>query len=159
MLVPHGSEALRSWSVSERALRAVAWGGVVAGAVLLTGVGTIVRQLGRLGASAAQAATLGGDAGKGDVDSLRARVADLDQTLDAIREGEERLRLVSGSGVQSATSDSVALLLRAEADSLLRVAGSVAKGYGRLSDSAARSAGSAATAPSRGSAQPGDSLR
>ena len=157
MVVPHGSEALRSWSVSERAIRGVAWGGMVAAAVLLTGVGTIVGQLSRLGANAAEAATLSGTGEDDDVDSLRARVANLDQALHTIRGAEGQLRLVAGSGVRSAASDSVALLLRAETDSLLGLAGRVAKGYGTLADSASRSAGGSARVSGRGTT--GDKAR
>ena len=141
MLVPHGSEALRSWSISERALRAAAWATIVVAIVLVTGLGTIVDRLARLRTSPAMAATPASGEGRvGDVDSLRAQVANLDQALRMIRSADGRLRTVAGSGAPSATSDSVALMLRAEADSLLELAGRVSKGYGALADSATRRA-------------------
>ena len=135
MVVPHGSEALRSWSVSERAVRGAAWGGILLAAIFLTGAGTIVRQMWYLGNRPAMAATPNdGTNADGEVGALRARVATLTTALDTIRDADARLHAVAGG--KASRADSVAILLQARTDSLLRSARDVKKGYGTLADSA-----------------------
>ncbi|MEO7964179.1 MAG: hypothetical protein ABIT38_09765 [Gemmatimonadaceae bacterium] len=135
--MPHGTETLRSWSISEHALRGAIWGGVLLAAVLLTGSGTIALQLWRLGSRPAMAATTRVGSGlTDDVGALRSRVADLNNALDTIRSADAKLRDVASA--RGTRSDSVALLLQARTDSLLRHASVVAKDYGSLADSATK---------------------
>lgn len=137
MLVPHGSDALRTWSVSERTVRNALWGAALLGVLLVAGAGTIARQLWRLGSRPAMAATAPSVAEPADdVGTLRSSVADLNEALDTIRSADAKLRAVAGSA--SPMGDSVAKLLQAQTDSLLRSASVVARSYGSLADSAAR---------------------
>jgi hypothetical protein len=107
--------------------------------VLATGVGTLIRGAWQLGTSPAIAATLRpNDSPADDVRALRSRIADLNNAMDTIRSAEARLRDVAQS--ESPRSDSVAKLLQARTDSLLRNASVVARNYGTLADSASKSA-------------------
>lgn len=137
MLIPHGSEAPRTWSLTERSLRGLVWTGSLAVLLLAIGAVTIVSRVGQLASPMAMAAGVpeSSQGLRNEGEALRARVAELDSMLDTIRSADDRLKRLVGS----AAGDSVAMILRsrASADSLLEHASRVAKGFASVGDSSA----------------------
>ena len=120
MVVPHGSDSPRSFSVSERAVRIAVYVGSTLGLVALIGFGTAVATTGQY-ISAAIRPTEANAMGSRprDVAEVAKRVASLRDTLDVIRKREAQIRLLAGLP----SSDSTAAM---------------AAGMGEAGDSAAR---------------------
>lgn len=94
LLVPHGTDASRSISLSERALRAAASLAASVGLIGLMGVGILISQLGSggpggLGASEAEQL-------RRELADLRERLQPLQDTIAKIGERDEKLRLLAG---------------------------------------------------------------
>lgn len=141
MLIPHGSEAPRTWSLTERSLRRLIWTGSLAALLLSIGAATVISRVALLASPPVMAADVPGSGAAlhGEGAALRARVAELDSMLDTIRSADDRLKRLVGS----AAGDSVAMILRsrASADSLLEHASRVARGFAIVRDSSASRAG------------------
>ena len=121
LLVPHDSEAPRSVSVTERALRWALAAGAVVLLVAVIGLGSLVAQIGR---GSDKTVARGGEVAPGSVAqspaviALRARVGALHVMLDTIRREDARLRADAGTP----RADTTTLLKRflARLPSLLR---------------------------------------
>lgn len=97
MVVPHGSDSPRSFSVSERALRAATYIGATLGLIALIGLGTAIASAGRLVSSAMRPTEANAMNSKPrDVAEVSRRVASLRDTLDVIRKREAQIRLLAG---------------------------------------------------------------
>lgn len=92
LLVPHTSEAPRSFSLSERAVRTVAW---VAGVAALAAAFVVAALVLRV-READRALTVAWEAGDREVDSLRARLDSLRGSLAGIQVQESRIRAAVG---------------------------------------------------------------
>ena len=97
MVVPHGSDSPRSFSVSERAVRAAVYAGSVLAAVVIVGFGTAVATTGRYISSAIRPTEANAMSSRPrDVAEVAQRVASLRDTLDVIRKREAQIRLLAG---------------------------------------------------------------
>jgi len=97
MVVPHGSDSPRSFSISERAVRAAVYAGSVLGAVVIVGFGTAVATTGRYISSAIRPTEANAMSSRPrDVAEVAQRVASLRDTLDVIRKREAQIRLLAG---------------------------------------------------------------
>jgi murein DD-endopeptidase MepM/ murein hydrolase activator NlpD len=97
MVVPHGSDSPRSFSISERAVRAAVYAGSVLGAVVIVGFGTAVATTGRYISSAMRPTEANAMSSRPrDVAEVAQRVASLRDTLDVIRKREAQIRLLAG---------------------------------------------------------------
>lgn len=93
LVVSHDSDAPRSYSITERAVRLAAAGALVVGLVALIGLGTIVASLGTRGeAKSHPMASAGSMVPSPEVDSLRRKVGALQGLLDTIRTQDARLQ-------------------------------------------------------------------
>ena len=97
MVVPHGSDSPRSFSISERAVRAGAYVGSVLTLMALVGLGSTIATTGRLISSAVRPTEANAMSSKPrDVAEVARRVASLRDTLDVIRKREAQIRLLAG---------------------------------------------------------------
>jgi murein DD-endopeptidase MepM/ murein hydrolase activator NlpD len=97
MVVPHGSDSPRSFSISERAVRAGAYVGSVLALMALVGLGSTIATTGRLISSAVRPTEANAMGSKPrDVAEVARRVASLRDTLDVIRKREAQIRLLAG---------------------------------------------------------------
>lgn len=97
MVVPHGSDSPRSFSVSERAVRVAVYGGSALGLIVLIGLGTAVATTGRYISSAIRPTEANAmSAPAGNAAEVARRVASLRDTLDVIRKREAQIRLLAG---------------------------------------------------------------
>ena len=84
MVVPHGSDSPRSFSISERAVRAAAYTGSMLGLIALVGLGSAIASVGRTVSRIvrpAEANAMSQSAPR-DVSEVARRVASLRDTLD-----------------------------------------------------------------------------
>jgi murein DD-endopeptidase MepM/ murein hydrolase activator NlpD len=120
MVVPHGSDSPRSFSVSERAVRIAVYAGSTLGLIALIGFGTAVATTGQYISSVIRPTEANAMSSRPrDVAEVAKRVASLRDTLDVIRKREAQIRLLAGLP----SSDSAA---------------AIAAGMGEAGDSAAR---------------------
>jgi murein DD-endopeptidase MepM/ murein hydrolase activator NlpD len=97
MVVPHGSDSPRSFSISERAVRAGAYVGSVLTLMALVGLGSTIATTSRLISSAVRPTEANAMSSKPrDVAEVARRVASLRDTLDVIRKREAQIRLLAG---------------------------------------------------------------
>jgi len=97
MIVPHGSDSPRSYSVSERALRVGAYLGGTLALIALIGIGTAVADAGRMISAAIRPTEANAMSSMPrDVSEVARRVASLRDTLDVIRKREAQIRLLAG---------------------------------------------------------------
>ena len=100
LLVSHDSEAPRSYSISEKAIRVGVLLGVAVTLVAMIGLGTVIANLGSLSpeppARIASVAGLADSEVSPEVRGLRHRVARLQGVLDTIRQQEAQLRVSAG---------------------------------------------------------------
>src|SRR5215216_203132 len=97
MVVPHGSDSPRSFSISERAVRAGAYVGSVLALMALVGLGSTIATTGRLISSAVRPTEANAMSSKPrDLAEVARRVASLRDTLDVIRKREAQIRLLAG---------------------------------------------------------------
>ena len=124
MVVPHGSDSPRSFSVSERAVRAAAYTGSVLGLIALVGLGSAIASAGRVLSRIvrpSEANAMSGSTPR-DVSEVARRVVSLRDTLEVIRKREAQIRLLAGlpatdSGAGAASAE---LQLAAVGDSAAR---------------------------------------
>ena len=115
MVVPHGSDSPRSFSISERAVRAAAYAGSALGLIVLVGLGSAVASTGRYISSAVRPTEASAmSTPPRDVAEVAKRVASLRDTLDVIRKREAQIRLLAG--LPSTDSAAAAALVAAGGD-------------------------------------------
>jgi murein DD-endopeptidase MepM/ murein hydrolase activator NlpD len=90
MVIPHGSDSPRSYSVTERALRITASVGAAFGFVALIGIGNAIASLGGPLRQVARASA------PNDLAAVAARVASLRDTIGVIHRREQQIRLLAG---------------------------------------------------------------
>ena len=109
MVVPHGSDSPRSFSVSERTVRASMYTGATLALVALIGLGSAIASTGRYISHAVRPTEANAMAARPS--EVARRVASLRDTLDVIRKREAQIRLLAG--LPSADSGSQADVLTA----------------------------------------------
>ena len=109
MVVPHGSDSPRSFSISERAVRAGAYAGSVLGLMAIIGLGTAIATTGRYISGAIRPTEANAMSSRPrDLDEVARRVASLRDTLNIIRKREAQIRLLAGlPAADSATPTSI----------------------------------------------------
>ena len=94
MVVPHGSDSPRSFSVSERTVRASMYTGATLALVALIGLGSAVASTSRYISHAVRPTEANAMAARPS--EVARRVASLRDTLDVIRKREAQIRLLAG---------------------------------------------------------------
>src|SRR5215216_2707184 len=121
MVVPHGSDSPRSFSISERAVRAGAYVGSVLALMALVGLGATIATTGRLISSAVRPTEANAMSSKPrDVAEVARRVASLRDTLNVIRKREAQIRLLAGLPATDSGAPDASRALAAAADSASR---------------------------------------
>jgi murein DD-endopeptidase MepM/ murein hydrolase activator NlpD len=115
MVVPHGSDSPRSYSISERAVRAALYVGAMLGLMAAIGLGTAIATTGRFISSAVRPTEANAmSSHPRDMSEVAKRVASLRDTLEVIRKREAQIRLLAGLPA----TDSAARILATAQDSL-----------------------------------------
>ena len=97
MVVPHGSDSPRSFSISERAVRAAIYVGSTLGLMAIIGLGTAIATTGRYISSAIRPTEANAmSSHPRDLSEVARRVASLRDTLNVIRKREAQIRLLAG---------------------------------------------------------------
>src|SRR6187402_2273225 len=97
MVVPHGSDSPRSFSISESAVRAGMYVGSVLALMAVVGLGSAIASTGRMISSAVRPTEANAMSSRPrDVAEVARRVASLRDTLDVIRKREAQIRLLAG---------------------------------------------------------------
>ncbi len=157
MVVPHGSDSPRSFSISERAVRAGAWVGSMLGLMAIVGLGSAVASTGRYVSSAIRPTEANAmSSHPRDVSEVARRVATLRDTLNMIRKREEQIRLLAGlpatdsgvSGPNAGTGDSSQVPLDADVESLIQRADLLSARFAAVTDSLEVTAQRFASVPS-----------
>ena len=115
MVVPHGSDSPRSYSISERAVRFALYVGAVLGLMAAIGIGTAIATTGRYITGAIRPTEANAmSSHPRDLSEVAKRVASLRDTLEVIKKRESQIRLLAGLPA----TDSAARVLAAADDSL-----------------------------------------
>jgi murein DD-endopeptidase MepM/ murein hydrolase activator NlpD len=97
MVVPHGSDSPRSFSVSERTVRASMYAGATLALIAIVGLGSAVASTGRYISHAVRPTEANAMGTRPrDMGEVARRVASLRDTLDVIRKRESQIRLLAG---------------------------------------------------------------
>ena len=97
MVVPHGSDSPRSFSVSERTVRASMYMGATLALIAIIGLGSAVASTGRYISHAVRPTEANAMGTRPrDMGEVARRVASLRDTLDVIRKRESQIRLLAG---------------------------------------------------------------
>jgi murein DD-endopeptidase MepM/ murein hydrolase activator NlpD len=114
MVVPHGSDSPRSFSISERAVRAALYVGAMLGLMAAIGLGTAIATTGRYISGAVRPTEANAmSSHPRDLSEVAKRVASLRDTLEVIRKREAQIRLLAGLPA----ADSAALAISVTGDS------------------------------------------
>ena len=157
MVVPHGSDSPRSFSISERAVRAAAYTGSVLGLMAIVGLGSAIATTGRFVSRAIRPTEANAmDSRPGDVSEVARRVASLRDTLNVIRKREEQIRLLAGlpatdSGVaapNASTGDSSQVPIDTDVETLIQRADLLSARFAAVTDSLEVNAQRFASVPS-----------
>ena len=161
MVVPHGSDSPRSFSVSERAVRAAAYVGSVLGLMAIIGLGTAIATTGRYISGAIRPTEANAMSSRPrDLAEVARRVASLRDTLNIIRKREAQIRLLAGlPATDSATptsmvaggetADSTARgPIHADVETLIQRADLLSARFAAVTDSLERNAQRFASVPS-----------
>jgi murein DD-endopeptidase MepM/ murein hydrolase activator NlpD len=162
MVVPHGSDSPRSFSVSERAVRLSVYAGATLGLIALVGFGTAVATTGRFISSAIRPTEANAMSSRPrDVAEVAKRVASLRDTLDVIRKREAQIRLLAGlpssdsaaaataAGIEIAVGDSaVGGPAHADVETLIQRADLLSARFAAVTDSLQLNAKRFASVPS-----------
>jgi len=115
MVVPHGSDSPRSYSISERAVRAALYVGAMLGLMAAIGLGTAIATTGRFISGAVRPTEANAmSSHPRDMSEVAKRMASLRDTLEVIRKREAQIRLLAGLPA----TDSAARILATAQDSL-----------------------------------------
>jgi murein DD-endopeptidase MepM/ murein hydrolase activator NlpD len=115
MVVPHGSDSPRSFSVSERTVRASIYTGAALGLVALIGLGSAIASTGRYISHAVRPTEANAMAARPS--EVARRVASLRDTLDVIRKREAQIRLLAGLPAADSGSEAAVLSRALPSDS------------------------------------------
>ena len=157
MVVPHGSDSPRSFSISERAVRAAVYTGSVLGLMAIVGLGSAIATTGRLVSRAIRPTEANAmDSRPRDVSEVARRVASLRDTLNVIRKREEQIRLLAGlpatdSGVaapNAGTGDSSQVPIDTDVETLIQRADLLSARFAAVTDSLEVNAQRFASVPS-----------
>ena len=157
MVVPHGSDSPRSFSVSERAVRAGMYVGSVLGLMAIVGLGSAIATTGRYVSAAIRPTEANAmSSHPRDVAEVARRVATLRDTLNMIRKREEQIRLLAGlpatdSGVaapNAGASDSSRVPLDDDVEALIQRADLLSARFAAVTDSLESNAKRFASVPS-----------
>jgi len=157
MVVPNGSDSPRSFSISERAVRAAAYTGSVLGLMAIVGLGSAIATTGRLVSRAIRPTEANAmDSRPRDVSEVARRVASLRDTLNVIRKREEQIRLLAGlpatdSGVaapNAGTGDSSQVPIDTDVETLIQRADLLSARFAAVTDSLEVNAQRFASVPS-----------
>jgi murein DD-endopeptidase MepM/ murein hydrolase activator NlpD len=109
MVVPHGSDSPRSFSISERAVRAITYVGSALALMSIIGIGTAIATTGRYVSSVIRPTEANAmSSHPRDLSEVAKRVASLRDTLDVIRKREAQIRLLAGLPATDSATQSVA---------------------------------------------------
>ena len=157
MVVPHGSDSPRSFSVSERAVRAGVYVGSVLALTAIIGLGSAIATTGRYVSSAFRPTEANAmSSHPRDVAEVARRVATLRDTLNMIRKREEQIRLLAGlpatdSGApvpNGVPGDSSRVPLDADVETLIQRADLLSARFAAVTDSLESNAKRFASVPS-----------
>jgi murein DD-endopeptidase MepM/ murein hydrolase activator NlpD len=157
MVVPHGSDSPRSFSISERAVRAAVYTGSVLGLMAIVGLGSAIATTGRLVSRAIRPTEANAmDSRPRDVSEVARRVASLRDTLNVIRKREEQIRLLAGlpatdSGIaapNAGTGDSSQVPIDTDVETLIQRADMLSARFAAVTDSLEVNAQRFASVPS-----------
>ena len=161
MVVPHGSDSPRSYSISERAVRLGLYVGAVLGLMAAIGLGTAIATTGRFISGAVRPTEANAmSSHPRDLSEVAKRVASLRDTLEVIKKREQQIRLLAGlpatdsaAQVLAATQDSLAdsasrALPRADVETLIQRADQLSARFAAVTDSLERNAQRFASVPS-----------
>jgi murein DD-endopeptidase MepM/ murein hydrolase activator NlpD len=153
IVVPHGSDSPRTFTVTERVLRTVATVVGVCALAAMVGVGTLAsRAFWAPTARGMGAAAMGGS----EVAEITEGIRRLRDTIAIIRSREDRIRLLAGLPSSDSTATSPAAVdsslsttsLRSDVNSLLERAGHLSARFAEVSDSLAQNEQRLASLPS-----------
>jgi murein DD-endopeptidase MepM/ murein hydrolase activator NlpD len=161
MVVPHGSDSPRSYSISERAVRFALYVGAVLGLMAAIGLGTAIATTGRYITRAIRPTEANAMSSRPrDLSEVAKRVASLRDTLEVIKKREAQIRLLAGlpatdsaAQILAATQDSLADsaargLPRADVETLIQRADQLSARFAAVTDSLERNAQRFASVPS-----------
>jgi murein DD-endopeptidase MepM/ murein hydrolase activator NlpD len=157
MVVPHGSDSPRSFSISERAVRAAAYTGSVLGLMAIVGLGSAIATTGRFVSRAIRPTEANAmDSRTSDVSEVARRVASLRDTLNVIRKREEQIRMLAGlpatdSGIaapNAGTGDSSQVPIDTDVETLIQRADLLSARFAAVTDSLEVNAQRFASVPS-----------
>ncbi len=161
MVVPHGSDSPRSYSISERAVRAALYVGAMLGLMAAIGLGTAIATTGRFISGAVRPTEANAmSSHPRDMSDVAKRVASLRDTLEVIRKREAQIRLLAGlpatdsaarilASAQDSVADSAARALPpADVETLIQRADQLSARFAAVTDSLEHNAQRFASVPS-----------
>ena len=161
MVVPHGSDSPRSYSISERAVRAALYVGAMLGLMAAIGLGTAIATTGRFISGAVRPTEANAmSSHPRDMSEVAKRMASLRDTLEVIRKREAQIRLLAGlpatdsaarvlASAQDSLADSAARALPpADVETLIQRADQLSARFAAVTDSLERNAQRFASVPS-----------
>ena len=161
MVVPHGSDSPRSYSISERAVRAALYVGAMLGLMAAIGLGTAIATTGRFISSAVRPTEANAmSSHPRDMSEVAKRMASLRDTLEVIRKREAQIRLLAGlpatdsaarilASAQDSVADSAARALpAADVETLIQRADQLSARFAAVTDSLEHNAQRFASVPS-----------
>ena len=121
MVVPHGSDSPRSFSISERAVRAAIYVGSALGLMAIIGLGTAIATTGRYISGVIRPTEANAmSSHPRDLSEVARRVAALRDTLNVIRKREAQIRLLAGLPASDSGAPAVLMPGDSAGDSLTR---------------------------------------
>jgi murein DD-endopeptidase MepM/ murein hydrolase activator NlpD len=121
MVVPHGSDSPRSFSISERVVRLALYAGAVLGLMAAIGLGTAIATTGRYISGAIRPTEANAMSSRPrDLSEVAKRVASLRDTLEVIRKREAQIRLLAGLPATDSAAQLLAVAGDSSADSATR---------------------------------------
>ncbi len=121
MVVPHGSDSPRSYSISERAVRLALYAGSMIGLMAAIGLGTAIATTGRYISGAIRPTEANAmSSHPRDLSEVARRVASLRDTLDVIRKREAQIRLLAGLPAADSAAQALAVPGDSSGDSVSR---------------------------------------
>ena len=161
MVVPHGSDSPRSYSISDRAVRAALYVGAMLGLMAAIGLGTAIATTGRFISSAVRPTEANAmSSHPRDMSEVAKRMASLRDTLEVIRKREAQIRLLAGlpatdsaarilASAQDSVADSAARALpAADVETLIQRADQLSARFAAVTDSLEHNAQRFASVPS-----------
>jgi len=161
MVVPHGSDSPRSYSISDRAVRAALYVGAMLGLMAAIGLGTAIATTGRFISGAVRPTEANAmSSHPRDMSEVAKRMASLRDTLEVIRKREAQIRLLAGlpatdsaarilASAQDSVADSAARALpAADVETLIQRADQLSARFAAVTDSLEHNAQRFASVPS-----------